>query len=52
MLLLPVPYPRFPSRFTTLEEDLLPVIPTAGMGNSLGMMQLQVGARRGGGPQG
>ncbi|KXZ47277.1 hypothetical protein GPECTOR_36g129 [Gonium pectorale] len=30
-----------PNRFTTLEEDLLPVIPTAGMGNSLGMMQLQ-----------
>ncbi|PNW77017.1 hypothetical protein CHLRE_10g418950v5 [Chlamydomonas reinhardtii] len=30
-----------PNRFTTLEEDLLPTIPTAGMGNSLGMMQLQ-----------
>ncbi|GFR41808.1 hypothetical protein Agub_g2578 [Astrephomene gubernaculifera] len=30
-----------PNRFTTLEEDLLPVIPTAGMGCTLGMMQLQ-----------
>ncbi|GIL52093.1 hypothetical protein Vafri_8067 [Volvox africanus] len=30
-----------PNRFTTLEEDLLPVIPQAGMGASLGMMQLQ-----------
>ncbi|GLC45429.1 hypothetical protein PLESTB_000619800 [Pleodorina starrii] len=30
-----------PNRFTTLEEDLLPVIPQAGMGSSLGMMHLQ-----------
>ncbi|KAG2492591.1 hypothetical protein HYH03_009252 [Edaphochlamys debaryana] len=30
-----------PNRFVTLEEDLLPSIPTAGMGQSLGMMQLQ-----------
>lgn len=31
-----------PNKFTTLEEDLLPMLPSAGGAPGLGMLQLQV----------